>query len=306
MHIVFDRRRGPGGQRPETAEWVQSMTDGGNGTPDVWFTNRDGNQAGPFDTAEVQRQFTSGALRPGDAVWRAGWPDWYPAGEVFKQLIVPPPMRAFAPPPQQQQPQQQHPATDSSGDDGTGRIVGKVTLIGRTVTMHRFTGTVMASHRSSKTTVSGGTNNQPVTSHTVHTNELFVRLADDSERTFDVEPAGISVRPGNTLTFLLGTAEGKENGFYTTVWNHDTRQLGHLGPGIAKMAGPPFYILMYTALGIAALGGLLLSFGKGGRFELSLLFWLSILGTIGLFVLTQVNRSRLRSAMANALADLRR
>lgn len=286
------------------------MTSGGATAPDVWFTSRDGQQAGPFDAGEVQRQFMSGALRPQDGVWRAGWPDWYPAGEVFKHLVVPPPVRAFAPPPQQQQQQQQapqaQPAAAAPPEDEPGKVVGTVSLIGRIVNIHRFTGVVMASQRSSKTIVSGGGfNNQPITSHTVHTNEIFVRLPDDSERSFNVEPAGIPIRPGNTLTFLLGVPYGKENGFYTTVWNHDQRKMGHMAPGIKKVAGPPFYVAMYTALGIAAAIGFVNSFQQFGRFVMSELLYSSILGMIGLFVLTMVNRSRLKSAMAKEIDKLK-
>lgn len=275
------------------------MADGTRGEG-PWFTHVDGIQHGPLAEGDVRQQFLSGRLKPMDGVWCAGWPAWLPAGEVFKSLVVPPPIQPFV---SQLPSSPQHPIASKvqpEQEPPTGDV-GHVWIGSRKIRIHRFKGVVVDLQRSSRTHVSGGQNNTPISSFTVNTHEVFIRLKDGSERSFDVEPSGVPVRPGNTLTVLMGFPGQKDRGWYTTIWNHDSKRLGHMPPGINKLAGPRFYIAGLTVLGLAAFVGVVMAaFGN----PLTL-----ILSSLGLGVLGAVimkNRRKVRGAMEDAIADLRR
>ncbi len=65
-----------------------------------WYTcRRGGPQEGPFDQAEIKRRWLSGAILPGDLVWREGMADWRPAREVRELLTAPPASGPQQPPP---------------------------------------------------------------------------------------------------------------------------------------------------------------------------------------------------------------
>lgn len=293
-----------------------------------WYVSRNGAQLGPFDTREIEHYFVSGQLMASDAVWRSGWANWARAGDVFKHLIAPPPpppppappqaeaapdppphaAARFAdmPPPAGEKPKpaparEEEEASEKptrKAEAGKERHTAK--LGGRTITIHRYTGVVVGSERRSQTTVSGGYNNQPVTTNTTHTNEIFLRMPDGSERTLDVEPAGIRIRVGNTVTVLLGTVGDKTDGWYGTVYNQDTRQLGHLPAGIARLAGPPLFKTGLLLLAIATGACVPLAMDRYGN-PLPL-----ITGAIAFIVWWMIGLGRrraLREAFANALDD---
>ncbi len=172
----------------------------------------------------------------------------------------------------------------------------------RIITIHRFTGVVVGSERRSQTRVSGGYNNQPVTTSTTHTNEIFLRLPDGAERTLDVEPAGIRIRVGNTVTVLLGTLGDQTDGWYGTVYNHDTRQLGHLPKGIAKLAGPPLFVTVLVLLGLASLACIPLAADRYGN-PLPLILGCIAFAVWGLIGMSK--RRALREAFEESLKDVR-
>lgn len=78
-------------------------------SPEVqWFIARDGKQYGPVSDVEMRKLVELGHMRPGDLVWRPGFPEWRPSAAVFQAPAVPPP----APPPRPQpaaQPAIEHP-----------------------------------------------------------------------------------------------------------------------------------------------------------------------------------------------------
>jgi GYF domain 2 len=51
--------------------------------PIEWYMARDGQQYGPLSDMEMKKFTELGHLRADDLVWRKGFPDWTPAGEVF-------------------------------------------------------------------------------------------------------------------------------------------------------------------------------------------------------------------------------
>lgn len=51
--------------------------------PIEWYLARDGQQFGPLSDVEMIKFKELGHLRSTDMVWRDGYADWRPAGEVF-------------------------------------------------------------------------------------------------------------------------------------------------------------------------------------------------------------------------------
>jgi uncharacterized protein DUF4339 len=48
-----------------------------------WYLAKDGQQYRPLTHVEMEKFDELGHLRANDLVWRKGFPDWRPAGEVF-------------------------------------------------------------------------------------------------------------------------------------------------------------------------------------------------------------------------------
>lgn len=168
----------------------------------------------------------------------------------------------------------------------------------RHINIYRFTGEVVDSQRSSETSVTAHNNGQ-VSSRTFHYNEIFLRAADGEERAVEVAGANVPVRAGNTVTVLWGIVGKKEKGSYTTVLNHDTRQIGHIAKPINDLSGPHFYnmlIILFVFVGV---------FSVMGTFQDNPGSILALLATGGFFFWLLQRRKKLRAAMEAAVADLR-
>ena len=50
-----------------------------------WYLARDGQQHGPLSDPELKKFIELGHLNPSDLVWRAGFPEWRTASEVFPE-----------------------------------------------------------------------------------------------------------------------------------------------------------------------------------------------------------------------------
>lgn len=50
----------------------------------IWYLARDGQQFGPLSEPEMNKFNELGHLQATDLVWRKGFVDWRPAGEVFE------------------------------------------------------------------------------------------------------------------------------------------------------------------------------------------------------------------------------
>jgi hypothetical protein len=51
--------------------------------PIEWYMARDGQQYGRLSDAEMKKFHELGHLQASDRLWRKGFADWRPAGEVF-------------------------------------------------------------------------------------------------------------------------------------------------------------------------------------------------------------------------------
>ncbi len=143
----------------------------------------------------------------------------------------------------------------------------------RQIHLHRFTGEVLDSQRSSHTSVTSHANGQ-VSAHTEHYNEVFLRAPDGAERSVEVASAKVSVRVGNMVTVGWGIVGSNATGSYATIHNHDTHQLGHIAKAINDTAGPPLYnmmIIVFVFIGVFNAMGALAFKPRG-------LFWLGLTG----------------------------
>ena len=61
-----------------------------------WYIARGSEQHGPITDREIQQLIVQGSLRYDDQVWRPGFEEWRPAGEV-PGLLAPPPLRSSEP-----------------------------------------------------------------------------------------------------------------------------------------------------------------------------------------------------------------
>ena len=64
-----------------------------------WFIAREGKQYGPVSDAEMQKLAELRHLKPGDLLWRPGFPEWRPATAVFPQPQPMQPKLSTQPPP---------------------------------------------------------------------------------------------------------------------------------------------------------------------------------------------------------------
>jgi hypothetical protein len=155
--------------------------------------------------------------------------------------------------------------------------VRTIAIGARQIHLHRFTGEVLDSQRSSHTTVTSHANGQ-VSAHTQHSNEIFLRAPDGEERAVEIATSGVPVRVGNIVTIGWGIVGNAATGSYATVRNHDTGQLGHIAKAINDTAGPPLYnmmIIVFVFIGVFnAMGAL--AFKPGALFLVGLtgfFFW---------------------------------
>ena len=61
-----------------------TLTGTGREPPVEWYLARDGQQYGPLSDVEMRKFNELGHLQSNDLVWRKGFSDWRPAGEVFE------------------------------------------------------------------------------------------------------------------------------------------------------------------------------------------------------------------------------
>ena len=84
-----------------------------------WFIAREGKQYGPVSDAEMQKLAELRHLKPGDLLWRPGFPEWRPATAVFPQPQPMQPKLSTQPPPASAS-QTQH-ANAAPYDDAAGK-----------------------------------------------------------------------------------------------------------------------------------------------------------------------------------------
>ncbi|EUJ09741.1 hypothetical protein Meth11DRAFT_0542 [Methylophilaceae bacterium 11] len=172
--------------------------------------------------------------------------------------------------------------------------VNNVSVGGRSISLYRFTGEVIDSQRSSETSITSHSNGQ-VSSYTSHYNEIFLRDKEGKEISVEVASAGVPVRPGNTVTVLWGILGNKDKGPYTTVYNHDTGNIGHIAKSVNDLCGPHLYnmlIIVFVIVGVIGAFSLL-----GGSIGSSII---PLAATAGFFYWLTGRRRVLRAAMEDA------
>ncbi len=125
-----------------------------------------------------------------------------------------------------------------------------VTAGRKAIELYAFSGEVVEQQKSSYTEVSRD-HNQPTS--TSYFNKIFVRAADGSERSIEIEDSGFSARSGSKASIIWGIKKGKEEGPYVSVVNHDTGSIHLIRKSVNDLAGPPGYnmLLIVAALFIA-------------------------------------------------------
>jgi len=101
---------------------------------------------------------------------------------------------------------------------------------GRSCQLYYFTGKVLSSHKQKETKISSSTqhqafNNQSVThvsSRTVDHHEFFLADQDGKERAFKTVDFDFPCREGQTMSVMWTIAEGKNEGPFLAVRNHNT------------------------------------------------------------------------------------
>ena len=132
--------------------------------------------------------------------------------------------------------------------------IGPVSAGSKTINLHAFSGEVVEQQKSSHTEVSRGNNNQQQVS-TTHYNKIFVRASDGAERSLEIVDAGFSARAGSRASIIWGIKDGKDEGPYLGIVNHDTADVHLIRKPVNDLAGPPFYnMLLIVAAIFCALG----------------------------------------------------
>lgn len=170
--------------------------------------------------------------------------------------------------------------------------IGSVQIGSRTVNLYKFTSEVMDSQRSSETQVTSYNNGQ-VSSTTHHYNEVFLRAPNGEEISLEIGSSRVSVRQGNTVTVAWGILGNRERGPYTTVYNHNTKSIGHMAKPINDLAGPPGYnmlIILFVIIGVVSVFNLV-----------SLMGLLGVGATAGFFYWLLQRRKKLRTAIESAI-----
>lgn len=172
--------------------------------------------------------------------------------------------------------------------------VNSVSVGGRNISIYRFTGEVIDSQRSSETSITSHNNGQ-VSSYTYHYNEIFLRDKEGKEISVEVASAGVPVRPGNVVTVLWGILGNKDKGPYTTVFNHDTGNIGHIAKSVNDLCGPHLYnMLIIVFVFVGVIGSFSLLSGSIGSAIIPLA------ATAGFFYWLTGRRRVLRAAMEDA------
>jgi hypothetical protein len=132
--------------------------------------------------------------------------------------------------------------------------------------IYYFTGKVLSSQKQKETRVSSqnyGTGNQAqvhVSSTTVDHHEFFMVDSAGKERSFKTVNFDFPCREGNTLTVVWAIAEGKNEGPFLEVHNHNTgeRHVNSVSQ-IASWFSKPAWMVWGLAFGAFLLVGLIIS-----------------------------------------------
>jgi len=140
---------------------------------------------------------------------------------------------------------------------------------GRRCQLYYFTGKVLSSRKQKETQISSSTqyhgNNQAVTSvssRTVDHHEFFLADTDGKERAFKAVNFDFPCREGQTLSVMWTIAEGKNEGPFLAVRNHNTGERHDASQAsVVEWMKEPY---SWAVIGIAVAIAIVLSFISGG------------------------------------------
>ncbi|MEK7764274.1 MAG: hypothetical protein AAB433_22090 [Nitrospirota bacterium] len=131
----------------------------------------------------------------------------------------------------------------------------EVTLKGMKFEIYSLTGEVKDSRKWTSTEVSGEggggggyvqggsgyVSTQPVniTSTTTTHDQLFVQGSDGKEICVETSNANLQVRPGHIVSVVWGIKKGKDQGYYWTIFNHNTEKTNWLD--VSSSFSPRFF-----------------------------------------------------------------
>jgi hypothetical protein len=148
---------------------------------------------------------------------------------------------------------------------------------GRNCQLYYFTGKVLSSKKQKETQISSNTqyqsfNNQSVTSvssRTVDHHEFFLADKDGKERAFKTVDFDFPCREGQTMSVMWTIAEGKNEGPFLAVRNHNTGERHDASwSSVAAWMEEPY---SWAVIGIAAAIIVVLFFISGGLGFLALI-----------------------------------
>jgi hypothetical protein len=137
-------------------------------------------------------------------------------------------------------------------EGATMASIGPVTVGSKVINLHAFSGEVVEQQKSSYTEVTNDNNNYQRAT-TTHYNKLFIKNSNGEERSIEIVDAGFSARAGSKASMIWGIKQGKEEGPYVAVVNHDTGSVHTIRKPVNDLAGPPMYnmLLIIAAIFIA-------------------------------------------------------
>ena len=160
-------------------------------------------------------------------------------------------------------------------------LLKKIIINQQQYEIYNFTGKVVSEKKWSETEVSGSggggsgysgqgggsSHTAPVsiTSKTTRHDQFMLQGLDGKEKSFSFENLDLACREGNTLSVLWGIKEGKNNGPYWFVYNHNSEE-GFPTEDYKKVFEPPFW--MKT---VAFMMGIFIAFLFGFPFMLYLI-----------------------------------
>jgi hypothetical protein len=170
----------------------------------------------------------------------------------------------------------------------------------RTIDLHAFTGRVVDQQRSSVTEVTRHHNNAALgtTTRTFSYNKLFLQAEDGEEKSLEIEDRGFAARAGQRASIIWGIRQGKKEGDYLAVVNHETGSFQCIRKAVNDNAGPPFYNMLLILLVIVGCVGLVDVFG--GHYGSALFFF--ALGGGGIYWIWRRQKQLMAKIKAAALA----
>jgi len=278
----------------------------------AWFVVQNGQQHGPLTDQDLQTRLARGILKPADAVWREGMPDWQLVQTVFPPRPaspppVPPGLMAKAVP---------RPSSNAVPKSAPPRNVDGYEITEKTGTVQDIQNFTNISVNAYGGGIQNGIYSAPSTTVTSNTlQRIFVKSDSGGEWQFEAGQ-GFALRRGNRVKACYASANKKsELGFARNLdsgeaWYYPMKAIL---PGYAWMLlilAPLYFALPYTGIpyllhsltielmvkpnsvpAVYSMAGLLAD----------LILWLPIIGMS--FLIVKMQRTAVRKKLHKAMAQ---